>query len=394
MTRVRLSAAAAFAAAFVLVLAMVPATAATPVVQSSWGGRLTCTADASGFCVVPHPAGVVPDSVTVTPELPAIVSVDQLTATTFRIRFCRLVSSTGACTALTGSRAFFAHLDYTAGGPSPSPSTSASSASPVPSASPTVSPTPPSSPSPTPGPVAAWPDASNTGVPAGVALTVVNGNQVYSTPNQVIDAKDIRGCVEVRAAGVVIKRSKISAPCFYAVGSFLGAYSGARLTVQDSEVDCANTTGTAFSEFNIDAIRVNVHGCENGFDIHDNVTVRDSWVHNLFATAESHTDGAQLNDGAHDVVFDHNSIDPLTDATSAIISPRASVGGASNVLVQNNLLGGGSYALYCVQDGAGTNYRVIGNHFRRDSAYGPWTDCQDEAVVSGNVWDDNNAPLN
>jgi hypothetical protein len=82
----------------VLVLAMVPAGAATPAAQSSWGGRLTCTADASGFCVVPHPAGVVPDSVTVTPELPAIVSVDQLTADDVPARFCRLVSSTGVCT--------------------------------------------------------------------------------------------------------------------------------------------------------------------------------------------------------------------------------------------------------------------------------------------------------
>lgn len=83
---------------------MLPASA-TPAFQNSWGARLTCTADAFGYCVVPHPTGVVPDSVTVTPELPAIVSVDQRTATTFRVRFCRAVSSTGACTVLTGTRA-------------------------------------------------------------------------------------------------------------------------------------------------------------------------------------------------------------------------------------------------------------------------------------------------
>jgi hypothetical protein len=101
-----------------------------------------------------------------------------------------LVSSTGVCTALTGSRAFYAHIDYTPGGPSPQPSTSAS-ASPVPSGSPTVSPTPPSSPSPTPGPVAAWPDASNTGVPAGHTLTVVNGDVTLSTAGQVFEDREV-----------------------------------------------------------------------------------------------------------------------------------------------------------------------------------------------------------
>jgi hypothetical protein len=136
-----------------------------------------------------------------------------------------------------------------------------------------------------------------------------------------------------------------------------------------------------------------VHGCENGFDILHDVTIRDSWIHDLFATPESHTDGAQLNDAATNVTFDHNSIDPLADATSAIISPRAAVGGASNVLIQNNLLGGGAFTLYCVQAGAGTNYRVLNNRFRRDAAFGPWTDCEDEAQVSGNVWDDTGAPL-
>jgi hypothetical protein len=38
---------------------------------------------------IAEPVGVVPDAVTVTPELPAIVSVDQRTASTFRARFCR-----------------------------------------------------------------------------------------------------------------------------------------------------------------------------------------------------------------------------------------------------------------------------------------------------------------
>jgi hypothetical protein len=400
MTRVRLSAAAAFAV-FLLVLAMVPAGAATPAVQSSWGARLTCTADASGFCVVPHPAGVVPDAVTVTPELPAIVSVDQLSAATFRARFCRLVSSTGACTALTGSRAFYAHIDFTPGGPSPSASVSPS-ASPVPSGSPTVSPMPPSSPSPTPGPVAAWPDASNTGVPPGTVLTAVNGDVTVTVANTTIDAKDIHGCVEVRAPGVTLKRSKVHCMSV-AVASFDGVYTGTPLTIEDSEIDCLNSGGTAVGDTNVTARRLNVHGCENGFDIDANVTVQDSYIHDLYNSAQAHTDGIQLASGhfvngalvpaAANVTVVHNRI-YANSGTSAMISNS---GGDTNILIQNNLMAGGAYTLYCEQGTTGTNFRVLDNHISRlfyptGGAYGPWTDCTDE-TVSGNVWDETGAPL-
>ena len=55
-----------------------------------------------------------------------------------------------------------------------------------------------------------FPDETNTGVPPGVKLAVLNGNQEIKKPGTVIDGKDIRGCVDVMAANVTIRRSKIS----------------------------------------------------------------------------------------------------------------------------------------------------------------------------------------
>jgi hypothetical protein len=363
----------ALVAVLAVAMALIPASAAVTT-QSSWGATLTCTTDANGYCTVAHPAGVIPDDVVVTPALSAMVAVDQITSTNFRIRFARAVAANGTVTPITGARTFYVHVDWTPGVSSPS---AISSPSAVPSASPPVG----------------FPNATNTGVPAGTTLTDVNSDVTVSTANTVIDSEFIHGCVTVNAPGVVIKNSRISGPCFFAIGSFVGSYTGAPLTVQDSEVDCASTSGTAFSEFNIVALRVNVHGCENGFDINNTVTVRDSYIHDLFSTSESHTDGAQVNPSAHDVTFIHNYIDPLTDATSAIITPSESIGAATNVLVQNNLLGGGAYSLYCTTGGASANFRVIDNHFLRDFAFGPWTDCADETQVTGNVWDDTGAPV-
>src|SRR5690349_243607 len=50
------------------------------------------------------------------------------------------------------------------------------------------------------------PMADNTGVPAGTALTVVSGDQTFSTPGQVITGKDFRGFVKVTTSGVIFRK--------------------------------------------------------------------------------------------------------------------------------------------------------------------------------------------
>ena len=61
-----------------------------------------------------------------------------------------------------------------------------------------------------------FPDASNTGVPAGTTLTAYSGPSTISKPGTVISGKTI-GCVRVSAPGVVIRNSKISCAGGYAV---------------------------------------------------------------------------------------------------------------------------------------------------------------------------------
>ncbi len=74
-----------------------------------------------------------------------------------------------------------------------------------------------------------------------------------------------------------------------------GDYSGTPLLLEDTEIDCKNTNGTAIGEANVTARRLNIHGCENGFDINQNITVQDSYIHDLYNSAAAHTDGIQLS---------------------------------------------------------------------------------------------------
>ena len=252
-----------------------------------------------------------------------------------------------------------------------------------------------------------FPDASCTGVPAGTALTRYAGPSTISVPGTVVDGK-VLGCVRVTAPGVVIRRSKISCanPATDVVGSFDGDYSGTPLLLEDVEIDCQDGPGTAVGEARVTVRRADIHGCENGFDINQSVTVEDSYIHDLWNSAESHSDGMQLAGhlsngafvkGALNVTIRHNTIFGVgadgSLGTSAIIANRS---GDRNVLIEQNLLAGGAYSLYCDGDTA-TNFRVVHNHFSkrfssRFGAYGPSDGCADE-TLAGNVVHETGAPI-
>ena len=238
-----------------------------------------------------------------------------------------------------------------------------------------------------------YPDASCTGVPAGTSLTVVNGDVVISTANTIVDSKDIRGCVVVTAPGVTIRNSRITCSDGpYSVDTY--GVAGTWLTIQDSMISCANRTGaTAIGEENVTVLRSDISGCENGFDTNRNMLIQDNYIHDLAQGDVAHTDGIQMWNTATNVIIQHNRI-YANEGTSAIISPSD---GALGTIIRDNLFAGGAYSLYCRQGGSGAQ-QIINNHFSTVfyptvGAYGPWTDCEDEAQLSGNVYHETGQPL-
>ena len=67
----------------------------------------------------------------------------------------------------------------------------------APTAVPSVSPAPPADPS-------SWPDASNTGVPAGTTLTP-SGSITVAVAGAVVSGLDVSGCLVIEADNVTIK---------------------------------------------------------------------------------------------------------------------------------------------------------------------------------------------
>jgi hypothetical protein len=132
---------------------------------------------------------------------------------------------------------------------------------------------------PPPPPPSGFPNASNTGVPAGTNLTAYNGPSTITTPNTVIDSKSM-GCVDIQTTGVIIRNSRIAGRCFFVVDVTGG--SGTSVTIQDSEVDCQKSPNSGVVGDDITLLRVNIHGCENGGSVDGRWDMRDSYIHDFF----------------------------------------------------------------------------------------------------------------
>jgi hypothetical protein len=247
----------------------------------------------------------------------------------------------------------------------------------------------------------AWPDATNTGVPSGTSLTVVNGNLDITTAGTVVENKDVRGCIHVTAPDVIIRKSKVSCADFYVIDN-----ESTNLLIEDVTVDCQNLHHTGIVWSNYTARRVNVSACENGLWAENNVVIEDSYVHDIIPydpVTDPHTDGIQIPSNSTNITIRHNRIYGQYSSANSFGNSAIFIGTGpsnsmtSNITVTNNLLAGGGYTLYCNQGGRGTNSAYTDNRFStifspKVGGIGPWTDCADENI-SGNVYHETGLPV-
>ena len=124
----------------------------------------------------------------------------------------------------------------------------------------------------------------------------------------------------------------------------------------------------------------------------------DSWPDPGFPCEDGpHYDGFQ-SDGGNNIVIRHNVIRVPCGQTSAILM-STNTSPIGNVTVEDNLMAGGGYTLYC-DAGAnlfGTNKftsnRFAKTYFPRSGYWGPTTGCE-PYPTSGNVWDVDESPVN
>lgn len=263
--------------------------------------------------------------------------------------------------------------------------------------------------------VCGYPDASNTGVPASVALKSVP-SQVSSGPgwhwdsrgwveidgnNALFTGYSVTSSVDVTADNVIISNNKIT------VG---GDDFGVALRHTKNAVVSHNTiTGLAASGTGrlMNGVK-DIYGDASGTQVLGNNIARtatgvqmdggliaDNYIHDLGLDGADHVNGTTSNGtNGQQLIIRHNTVlDPWnqTDAISLFqdFSPQ------TNRIIDNNLLSGGSYSLYCGQKDGGsatsyiriTNNRFASNYYANGGYFG--TVAHYDTHGTGNTWTNN-----
>ena len=244
------------------------------------------------------------------------------------------------------------------------------------------------------------PDATNTGVPTGTVLTP-SSDITVTTPNTVIDAKDINGAIFVNANNVTIQNSKIH--------NTWSAYMA--IKISDTAIGTKILHSTLYTTAggyegiiggNFTACGNDISGFENGMTIGGDTIVQANYFHNLqSAQVGAHYDGIEIYSGSNQKILGNNIL--MTDKAgnwldeTGAINLTATWSTIANTVINGNWIGGGSYTLYIrTSTSFGTyvysNIKVSNNVWygiapKGYANYGPMSDEGGLVTYTNNTWE-------
>jgi len=268
-----------------------------------------------------------------------------------------------------------------------------------------------------------YPDATNSGVPAGTTLKRVP-EDISSGPGWTVDP---RGWIQVDTAGTVIDgiTTKLSVEIFannvtvknsviqvgfddwaVAVRHVAGAvvdHNTLRATNGTSQRGMVGVKTIYGDERNTTVTANNISNFSNGVQIYSGL-IQDNYIHDMGYVSGDHVNGTTSNGGVTDQLnILHNTVFNQYGQTDAI-SLFEDFGVEANRRIENNLVAGGGYTIYGGANPGGSqtsNIKITGNRFSRmffpnSGSYGPATAFDRNGpgnVWSGNLWDDTGATL-
>ncbi len=238
-----------------------------------------------------------------------------------------------------------------------------------------------------------YPDATNTGTKAGVAMTKYNGTLHITTDNAVISNMEVTGDIIIDAKNVTLSNIKLISGTPYHALRVMESATG--FTLQDSEIDGRGTTNNAVYGHGT-FLRNDFHDVENGMNLWGPALVQGNYIHGLRNTGtDPHYDGIQMTSGKNiDIIG--NTIINDHDQTAAI-GMGNTFGDLSDITIDGNRLVGGGYTVYLDgRKGGGTvddasikitNNQIGGGHWGDFALY------DEKPVVHGNTGLDTVPPV-
>jgi len=244
------------------------------------------------------------------------------------------------------------------------------------------------------------PTAANTGVPAGVALTVVNGDVMVSQDGTTVDAQDIHGFLIIAASNVRVTRSIVRGRATTSNSGVIRINSGTNILIEDVEIAVAAPSATVDGMWgdNFTGRRMNIHGGVDGLKAGSNTTLECSYLHGQMhfdvdpnqGGGPTHNDAIQILEGTGIHIVGNQLVAAMSD--NAAIQITQDFGAVGDVHLESNWADGGGCTFNISHNGAAslTDVHAIGNRFGRNSYF----DCpilkstKTTLDSSGNVWDD------
>jgi len=267
-----------------------------------------------------------------------------------------------------------------------------------------------------------FPDATNTGVPAGMALAPVQpgshgpgwsadsqGNVEVSGNGAVFAGYSVHGYVDVSGSNATVRDDSIVNYGTGINGDGVNL-SGNPSNVTIEDVSISSPYGSSgdqgifagIKDINGEAMgtRVmdnNIADASTGVQIYIGL-IQDNYIHDVTPAAPgSHLNGTTSNGSTVPLTIQHNTVFNPNGQTDAV-SLFEDFGVEANVVINDNLLAGGGYTVYGGQNAGGpqaynikiTNNRFSTIYFPQGGYYGYITAFNPSApgnVWSGNVWD-------
>jgi hypothetical protein len=225
----------------------------------------------------------------------------------------------------------------------------------------------------------AWPDATNTGVPTGTSLTAQAGDYTTTSNGQVVDRLAVtNGTIIVAHTDVTVQRCTVTTTGTYGIQIQSGKTG---CIVRDCEISGAQTGIQGFGTF----LRNDISGTENGIVVANGsgVTIKDNYIHDLFAAIEPHYDGIASQGGSSNVLIQHNWISGTESATIQGIFISDEGGAADNIDIVDNYIAHCTFNITVGATGI-TNATVTDNTLKQGSS-GFYNFTALGMTVSGNV---------
>ncbi len=252
---------------------------------------------------------------------------------------------------------------------------------------------------------AAFPNCTNTGVPAWANLSsyVINNDITVKPgdPNKFTN-RIINGRVIADGTDVTISKSIIRDGGSYK----LETKNGGSITVTDSEIDGnGGNGGIAVGNSNITLDGVWLHDIVDGVRLGWNVKVVDSLITDNHDDAAGHHPDSTQTSGGQNSLIQHSTLlafrtDKDTQANAGV-EIGAETSEVKNLTIRDSFIDGGNYGILMQTPGKGdqrypmSNVKIVNNTFGGNHRFGPLavpaTGTVPGMVVSGNKMADGSA---